>query len=96
MYNVIQLHKQTLRMENITSSVSPKFQVTIPKAIRKKFPSLQPFSQVEISEKNGVILIKPRRSIKDVIGILGKPPVSGKGLSFNTIRKKAYENMREI
>lgn len=78
------------------SSVSPKYQVTIPKEVRKKFPNLKPKQLVKIYEMDGKIIVEPKLSLKDVVGILGKPPRSGKGMSFDKIRKEAYKNYRKV
>ena len=83
-------------MADLTSSISPKFQITIPKEIRDKFPAIEPFNKVVISVADGSIMIRPKKRLRDVIGILGKPPISVRGKSFKEIRQKAYKTIRKI
>lgn len=50
-----------------------------------------------IIEVNGdVIQIKPMKSVKELVGILGKPPVSGRKKDFNQIREKSYSKLRKV
>ena len=58
------------------SKVTAKFQITIPKAIRKQVP-LRPGEIVEVeSREEGILLIKRFATVKDPIAILvgkGRP-----------------------
>ena len=78
------------------SSVSPKYQVTIPKEVREKLPNLKPYQKVYVIERDGEIIIKPKYTIKELAGILGKPPRSGKGMTFEEIRKEAYKKLKKV
>lgn len=77
------------------SAVTTKYQVTIPKNIRKLFPEISPFQKVSFFVRQNEIIIKPTKKLKDVIGILGKPPVNDKGLSLSEVRKIAYKKTKK-
>lgn len=77
-------------------SISPKYQVTIPKEVRKRFPEIVPFNKVIVEVSNNVIQIRPQKKVADLVGILGSPPVSGKGKSITDIRKEAYKMQRKV
>lgn len=57
-------------------TVSPKFQIVIPREIRKRL-SLRPGQQIMVSEKNGIILAIPDRPIEKFRGILKGMPAKG-------------------
>jgi AbrB family looped-hinge helix DNA binding protein len=59
-----------------TSILSPKFQVVIPKEIRKSL-SLQPGQRLQLVAKDGKIEIRPILSPDQLIGFLkGKAPIT--------------------
>lgn len=58
-----------------TSLLSPKFQIVIPKEIRKSM-NLKPGQRLQFIEKNGHIEIRPILSPDQLIGFLkGKKPL---------------------
>ena len=54
-----------------TITISPKFQVVIPKAIREKL-GLRPGQKVEAIEYEGRIQLIPIRPMREVRGFLGR------------------------
>jgi len=52
-----------------TSLISPKFQIVIPKEIRKSM-NLKPGQRLELTEKNGKIEIRPILTTEQLIGFL--------------------------
>ncbi|MFV0338751.1 MAG: AbrB/MazE/SpoVT family DNA-binding domain-containing protein [Chthoniobacterales bacterium] len=52
-----------------TSVLSPKFQIVIPKAIRKSL-NLQPSQRMQVIEKDGKIEIRPILTPDQLIGLL--------------------------
>jgi AbrB family looped-hinge helix DNA binding protein len=82
--------------KKLDSSITSKYQITIPKTIREKFPEFKKSNKVQFKIVNNQIIIKPKKRLKDVIGIMGPPPISGKGMSFEDIRKEAYKEARKI
>ncbi|MGH2570405.1 MAG: AbrB/MazE/SpoVT family DNA-binding domain-containing protein, partial [bacterium] len=54
-----------------TITISPKFQVVIPKAIREKL-GLHPGQKVEAIEYEGRIQLIPIRPMREVRGFLGR------------------------
>lgn len=58
------------------TTVSPKFQVVIPKEVREQIP-LKSGQRVTMVAKNGVIYIIPRTPLKKLKGTMRKVPTSG-------------------
>ncbi len=63
-----------------TTTISPKFQIVIPKDVREKL-HLCPRQRLQVIEKGGVITLVPELPIKSLKGSL-------KGMSRTGIRKK--------
>lgn len=60
-------------------TISPKFQIVIPKPIREKL-KLKPKQSVSILEKDGLIYIIPSKNIKNLRGYL-------KGMEITNLRE---------
>lgn len=58
------------------TTVSPKFQVVIPREVRAQIP-VRPGQQVSVVAKNGVIYVIPAVSLKSLKGTLPKLPLKG-------------------
>ncbi len=63
-----------------TTTISPKFQIVIPKDVREKL-HLRPQQRLQVVEKGGVITLVPEVPIKNLKGAL-------KGMSKTDIREK--------
>lgn len=63
-----------------TTTISPKFQIVIPKEVREKL-HLRPRQRVQVLEKGGVITLIPDIPLKSLKGF-------AKGLSLTGIREK--------
>ena len=63
-----------------TTTISPKFQIVIPKSVRDKL-HLVPSQRLQIVEKDGVITLVPEVPIKSLKGTL-------KGMSKTDLREK--------
>ena len=63
-----------------STTISPKFQIVIPKEVRDKL-HLSPKQRLHVLEKGGVITLVPEVSLKSLKGIL-------KGMSKEGIREK--------
>ncbi len=63
-----------------TVTVSPKFQIVIPKEIREKL-KLRPGQQIILLELNGAITAIPVRPLRELRGI-------AKGMSLEGLREK--------
>ena len=63
-----------------TTTISPKFQIVIPKEVRGKL-HLRPRQRLHILEKGGVITLVPEVSLKLLKGAL-------KGMSTTDLREK--------
>ncbi len=63
-----------------TTTISPKFQVVIPKEVRDKL-HLRPRQRVQVLEKGGVITLIPDVPIKSLKGF-------AKGISLTGLREK--------
>lgn len=63
-----------------TATISPKFQIVIPKEVREKL-HLSPQQRLQVIEKGGVITLVPEVPLKSLKGIL-------KGMSRTEIREK--------
>jgi AbrB family looped-hinge helix DNA binding protein len=59
--------------------VSPKFQIVIPKEIRKRI-ALRPRQRLIVVEKGGIIHLVPELSLKSLKGILSDSGISSTGL----------------
>jgi AbrB family looped-hinge helix DNA binding protein len=63
-----------------TTTISPKFQIVIPKEVREKL-HLNPQQRLHVIEKGGVITLVPELPLKTLKGAL-------KGMSKTDIREK--------
>jgi len=63
-----------------TTTISPKFQIVIPKEVREKL-HLAPSQRLQVVEKGGVITLVPEVPLKSLKGAL-------KGMSKTDIREK--------
>jgi AbrB family looped-hinge helix DNA binding protein len=63
-----------------TTTISPKFQIVIPKEVRDKL-HLSPRQRLQVVEKGGVITLVPEVPLKSLKGVL-------KGMSKTDIREK--------
>jgi AbrB family looped-hinge helix DNA binding protein len=63
-----------------TTTISPKFQIVIPKEVREKL-RLSPQQRLQVIEKGGVITLVPEVPLKSLKGLL-------KGMSKTDIREK--------
>ena len=63
-----------------TTTISPKFQIVIPKEVREKL-HLCPQQRLQVVEKGGVITLVPEVPLKNLKGTL-------KGMSKTDIREK--------
>lgn len=63
-----------------TTTISPKFQIVIPKEVREKL-HLSPQQRLQVVEKGGVITLVPEVPLKSLKGVL-------KGMSKTNIREK--------
>jgi len=63
-----------------TTTISPKFQIVIPKEVREKL-RLIPSQRLQVVEKGGVITLVPEVPLKSLKGVL-------KGLSKTDVREK--------
>ncbi|BFU96563.1 MAG: hypothetical protein NTNFB02_32850 [Nitrospira sp.] len=63
-----------------STTISPKFQIVIPKAVREKL-GLTPSRRLQVVEKGGVITLVPEASLKSLKGVL-------KGMTRTEIREK--------
>jgi AbrB family looped-hinge helix DNA binding protein len=62
------------------TTISPKFQIVIPKDVRDKL-HLEPQQRLQVIEKGGVITLVPEVPLKSLKGIL-------KGMSKTDLREK--------
>ena len=63
-----------------TTTISPKFQIVIPKEVREKL-HLHPQQRLQVVEKGGIITLVPEVPLKSLKGAL-------KGMSKTGIREK--------
>jgi len=63
-----------------TTTISPKFQIVIPKEVRDKL-HLSPRQRLQVVEKGGIITLVPEAPIKSLKGAL-------KGMSKTDLREK--------
>jgi AbrB family looped-hinge helix DNA binding protein len=74
-------HKLGRRPAMAAETISPKFQIVIPKEMREKL-HLSPRQRLHILEKGGVITLVPEVPLKSLKGAL-------KGISKTDLREKA-------
>jgi AbrB family looped-hinge helix DNA binding protein len=63
-----------------TTTISPKFQIVIPKEVREKL-HIAPSQRLQVVEKGGVITLVPEVSLRSLKGAL-------KGMSKSDLREK--------
>jgi AbrB family looped-hinge helix DNA binding protein len=63
-----------------TTTISPKFQIVIPKEVREKL-RLAPSQRLQVVEKGGVITLVPEVPLKSLKGAI-------KGMSTTNLREK--------
>ena len=63
-----------------TTTISPKFQIVIPKEVREKL-QLSPQQRLQVVEKGGIITLVPEVPLKNLKGAF-------KGMSKTNIREK--------
>jgi AbrB family looped-hinge helix DNA binding protein len=73
-------HELVRRLIMATTTISPKFQIVIPKEVREKL-HLAPSQRLQVLEKGGVITLVPEVPLKSLKGVL-------KGMSKTDIREK--------
>jgi AbrB family looped-hinge helix DNA binding protein len=73
-------HELVGRFIMAMTTISPKFQIVIPKAVREKL-HLAPSQRLQIVEKGGVITLVPEVPLKSLKGAL-------KGMSKTDLREK--------
>jgi len=73
-------HESVWRFMMATTTISPKFQIVIPKEVRDKL-HLSPRQRLQVVEKGGVITLVPEVPLKSLKGML-------KGMSKTDVREK--------
>jgi len=73
-------HPLVRRLDMATTTISPKFQIVIPKEVREKL-RLVPSQRLQVVEKGGVITLVPEVPLKSLKGAL-------KGMSRTELREK--------
>jgi AbrB family looped-hinge helix DNA binding protein len=73
-------HELVWRFIMAMTTISPKFQIVIPKEVREKL-HLAPSQRLQIVEKGGVITLVPEVPLKSLKGTL-------KGMSKTDLREK--------
>jgi AbrB family looped-hinge helix DNA binding protein len=73
-------HELVRRLIMATTTISPKFQIVIPKEVREKL-HLAPSQRLQVLEKGGVITLVPEVPLKSLKGTL-------KGMSKTDLREK--------
>ena len=73
-------HQLVWRFGMATTTISPKFQIVIPKDVREKL-HLSPQQRLQVVERGGVITLVPEVPLKNLKGAL-------KGMSKKDIREK--------
>jgi AbrB family looped-hinge helix DNA binding protein len=58
------------------ATVSPKFQIVIPKEIRERY-ELKPGQQLALIDRGGYIALVPQRPLSELRGILKGAPLDG-------------------
>ena len=81
-YNDMMIDRKIVRTEETmaTTTISPKFQIVIPKEVRDKL-HLTPRQRLQVLEKGGVITLVPEVPLKSLRGLL-------KGMSKSDLREK--------
>ena len=81
-YNDMMIDRKIVRTEGTmaTTTISPKFQIVIPKEVRDKL-HLTPRQRLQVLEKGGVITLVPEVPLKSLRGLL-------KGMSKSDLREK--------
>jgi AbrB family looped-hinge helix DNA binding protein len=59
-----------------TIAVSEKGQVTLPIDIRRK-AGLKPRSRVEVEFRDGEVVLRPAKTIRELEGVFAHPPIPG-------------------
>lgn len=59
---------------NAVSTISTKYQVTIPRSVRKFFDFVKPNTKVLVSYEDNKIIIQEQPSLENLIGILETKP----------------------
>jgi AbrB family looped-hinge helix DNA binding protein len=73
-------HELVRRFIMASTTISPKFQIVIPKEVREKL-HLAPSQRLQVVEKGGVITLVPEVPLKSLKGTL-------KGMSKTDLREK--------
>jgi AbrB family looped-hinge helix DNA binding protein len=73
-------HELVGRFIMATTTISPKFQIVIPKEVRDKL-HLSPRQRLQVVEKGGIITLVPEVPLKSLKGVL-------KGMSKTDLREK--------
>jgi AbrB family looped-hinge helix DNA binding protein len=73
-------HELVRRFIMASTTISPKFQIVIPKEVREKL-HLAPSQRLQVVEKGGVITLVPEVPLKSLKGTL-------KGMSKTELREK--------
>jgi AbrB family looped-hinge helix DNA binding protein len=73
-------HQLVRRFVMAMTTISPKFQIVIPKEVREKL-HLAPSQRLQVVEKGGVITLVPEVPLKSLKGVL-------KGMSKTDLREK--------
>jgi AbrB family looped-hinge helix DNA binding protein len=73
-------HELVRRLSMAITTISPKFQIVIPKEVREKL-HLSPQQRLQVVEKGGVITLVPEVPLKSLKGAL-------KGMSKTDLREK--------
>jgi AbrB family looped-hinge helix DNA binding protein len=73
-------HELVRRYIMATTTISPKYQIVIPKEVRDKL-HLSPRQRLQVVEKGGVITLVPEVPLKSLKGVL-------KGMSKTDLREK--------
>ena len=73
-------HDLVRRLAMAITTISPKFQIVIPKEVREKL-HLSPQQRLQVVEKGGVITLVPEVPLKSLKGAL-------KGMSKTDLREK--------
>ena len=61
--------RRAAAMPKSSSTVSAKYQIVIPKALRLKF-QVKPGQRLQLSSKNGKLIVEPAADVTQYIGVL--------------------------
>jgi AbrB family looped-hinge helix DNA binding protein len=79
-----------------TAKVSGKGQITLPAGVRRRL-GIEPYSTVEIVERDGGILVRPIRSIGELYGIFHEHVRGRKPIGWERERERMEEAVaREV